>query len=72
MKSPLAELPVQYIYDETGKKTGVFMNIKGFEKLVEDLEDMYLSMKALKALNDETEVISFEEVNRLLDLNDDE
>jgi hypothetical protein len=30
----------QYVIDETGKKTGVLLSLKDYEKLLEDLHDL--------------------------------
>lgn len=30
----------QYVIDETGKKTGVLLSLKEYEKLLEDLHDL--------------------------------
>jgi hypothetical protein len=36
----LAELNVQYVQDQAGKRTGVLVPIKKFEQLVEDMVDL--------------------------------
>lgn len=72
MKINLSELPLKYIHDERGEKTDVVINIGQFEKFLEEVEDIYLSLKALKALEEETEFISQEEVERMLGLDQDQ
>lgn len=43
MKTPsvLDSITPQYIIDKAGKKTGVILDLKTFNTLVEELEDMY-------------------------------
>ena len=33
-------IPVQYLTDDQGKRTGVVLSISDYEKLVEDLDDL--------------------------------
>ncbi len=61
------ELGIQYLYDDTGNKIGVFMNIKTFDELIEQIEDLYLAIRAQKILESETEFISQEEVEKTLE-----
>lgn len=57
------EIEPRYIVDNSGKKKEVILNIKTFEKILEQLEDMYLAREAQKALQ-EDEFIDFEEANK--------
>ncbi|GAB6063262.1 hypothetical protein [Deferrisoma palaeochoriense] len=40
MKQAVEQLEVRYLVDKTGKRVGVFLPLKDFEALVEDLEDL--------------------------------
>jgi len=51
----------QFIVNATGKKTGVLLSIKQYEKLLEDLHDL-----AVIAARREEEPIPLEEVKRRL------
>lgn len=51
-----------YIIDESGKKTGVILDIKTFEKLIEDIEDIYFTALAQTRLEQEQEYIDHEDV----------
>ena len=39
--SILETIKPQYIIDEKGKKTAVILNVKTFESILEELEDLY-------------------------------
>lgn len=51
----------QYLIDETGKKTGVLLSIKEYEKLLEDLHDL-----AVVAERKGEKPIALEELKRRL------
>jgi hypothetical protein len=51
----------QYLVDETGKKTGVLLSLKEYEKLLEDLHDL-----AVVAERKAEEPIALEELKRRL------
>lgn len=51
----------QFIVNAAGKKTGVLLSIKQYEKLLEDLHDL-----AIIAARREEEPMPFEEVKRQL------
>ncbi|PJH76482.1 MAG: hypothetical protein CO064_01010 [Anaerolineae bacterium CG_4_9_14_0_8_um_filter_58_9] len=53
----IKELQVQYITNETGKKTAVILPIEEFQDLIEDLEDLAV---LIERRNEPT--IPFEEV----------
>ena len=57
------EISPQYIVDESGKKTGVLLDIATFEQMVESLEDFYFGLEAAQALQ-EDEYIDFQEANK--------
>lgn len=62
--SPVSTLNPQFIVDRSGKKTAVVLDIKDYETLLEEVEDLYLAMLATKALDEETELISHENVKK--------
>jgi len=64
MKPSIAQIPAQYIVNKTGKKTGIIVDIETFEKLLEEIEDVYLGALATAALKQEQEYIPHEEVKR--------
>jgi PHD/YefM family antitoxin component YafN of YafNO toxin-antitoxin module len=55
----------QYLIDETGKKTGVLLSIKEYEKLLEDLHDL-----AVVAERKDEKPIALEELKRRLKKDD--
>ena len=57
------EIEPRYIVDNLGKKKEVILNIKTFEKILEQLEEMYLIKEAKKALK-EDEFVDFKEANK--------
>lgn len=64
--SPVDLLKPQFIVDRKGKKTAVVLDIKSYEKFVEEVEDLYLGMLASKALAEEDVLISHEIVKKSL------
>ena len=42
---------LQVLYSEEGKKTGVILAVKEFEKLIEELEDLHDLITAYKRLD---------------------
>ena len=64
MKPSSHDVPVQFIIDKTGKKTGIILDIKTFEKLMDELEDFYLGALAQAALKEDQEVVSHDEVKQ--------
>ncbi len=54
-QSPVVGLKPQFIVDNKGKKTAVILDIKTYEELVEEIEDLYLGMLASQALSQATE-----------------
>jgi predicted DNA-binding protein len=66
----LESLSPQYIVDDTGKRSAVILDVKVYERLLEELEDFYLSRAGEDILSQDEERISIEEVKRnLLDKN---
>jgi PHD/YefM family antitoxin component YafN of YafNO toxin-antitoxin module len=51
----------QYLIDDTGKKTGVLLSIKEYEKLLEDLHDL-----AVVAERKDEKPIALEDLKRRL------
>lgn len=58
---PSTDIPTQFIIDETGKKTGVILDIETFQKLIDELEDFYLAALAQASMQD-SDTISHDEV----------
>ena len=48
MKLKLSSYQPQYIVDHTGKRKSVIFEIQNFEKLIEEVEDMYFGALADK------------------------
>jgi hypothetical protein len=65
-KSLLSKITPQYIIDKAGKKTGVILDIVSFEKLLEEIEDIYFGSVAQKALQEEDEYITHSDVTKKL------
>ncbi len=65
-KAPITSLAPQYIVDTKGKKTAVILNINSFEKLLEEIEDIYFGSLAKAALDQEEETIPHKVVKRKL------
>lgn len=57
----LLEISPRYIVDESGEKKEVILDISTFEKLLEQLEDLYLGRMAEQALAEKSEFSDFEE-----------
>jgi len=53
----------KYIVDDTGKKTGVVLDIVTFEAMVETLEDFFLGLEAAQEIAEEM-FIDFDETNK--------
>jgi predicted DNA-binding protein len=68
----ISELSPQYIVDEKGKKTKIVIDLPQFEQFIEEIEDLYLAMRAQKTLETETEFVSQEEVEKMLGLGEDD
>jgi hypothetical protein len=63
-KNLLSKITPQYIIDKAGKKTGVILDILSFERLIEEIEDIYFGSIAHKALQEETEYIAHTDVKK--------
>ncbi len=57
------QIKPRYIVDNSGKKREVVLDIKVFEKILENLEDAYLVKEAEKAFQ-EGDFIDFKEANK--------
>lgn len=68
----ISELSPQYIIDEKGQKTKVVIDLPKFEQFLEEIEDLYLAMRAQKTLETETEFVTQEEVEKMLGLGEEE
>ncbi|MBY0353417.1 hypothetical protein K2W90_03570 [Candidatus Babeliales bacterium] len=64
MRQKLSELSTQFIVDKAGKKTGVILDMKTFQNLLEEIEDLYLATLAQAALQEKGECVSQEEVEK--------
>lgn len=58
------------LYDEKGKKSGVLLKIKAFEKLVEELEDLHDLKTIYKQKNKKFRPIPYEKIKKELFGND--
>ena len=63
MKKERLEIAPRYIIDSSGKKTEVILDISTFERMLENLEDLYFGLQAEQALR-EGEFIDFDEANK--------
>ncbi|MCF7800021.1 hypothetical protein K9M16_03420 [Candidatus Babeliales bacterium] len=54
----------QYIVDEQGNKTAVILDLKIFNKMLEELEDLYDVLEAEKVIKKEGKRFTFEEVEK--------
>jgi predicted DNA-binding protein len=63
-KRLLSKITPQYIIDKAGKKTGVILDILAFEQLLEEIEDIYFGSIAHKALQEENEYISHNDIKK--------
>jgi hypothetical protein len=63
-KNLLSTITPQYIIDKAGKKTGVILDIISFERLLEEIEDIYFGSIAHKILQKENEYISHDDVKK--------
>lgn len=66
MKPSIPKIVPQYITDAKGNKTGVILDIKTFNLLLEEMEDMYLGSLAEVALQDASEALSHEDIKKKL------
>ncbi len=66
MKKHFLDIHPQFIVDQTGKKTGVIMNIETFEELIEKIEDLYFGALAHQNLQDKAKFQNFEEFKKNL------
>lgn len=64
-KAPLSDISPQFIVDKEGNKTAVLIDIKSYESLLDEIEDIYLASLA-KETFDQDDLISHEEVKRKL------
>lgn len=66
--SVLTTITPQYIIDSEGKKNSVVLDVKTFESMIEELEDLYDIIEAEKILakGEEEEGHSIEEIEKFL------
>lgn len=57
MKKNMPKSVPRYIVDDSGKKREVILDIKVYEKMVEQLEDFYLGMEAAKVKKNSKKMI---------------
>lgn len=71
MKSSILEKNItpQYIIDEKGKKSAVILNIKIYERLLEELEELYLGNIAKIIKEEKEETKSLKEFEKELKAN---
>lgn len=72
MKSSLSldPLKAQYIVDKDGKKTGVILDIKMFNALLQELEDLYDITQAERIIEKKDQKYTLEEVEKSLSSDD--
>ncbi len=59
-------ISAQYIVDNKGKKTGVILDIKLFDALLEELEDLYDVANAERIIKKRGKRYSLQEVEKIL------
>lgn len=64
MKKEKLTIDPQYLVDKSGKKTGVFLDMKTFENILEYVEDEYFAKEAMKILQSDYEVLDFRKANK--------
>lgn len=65
-KSISQNIKTQYVVDSKGKRTGVLVDIKIFERLMEELEDLYDITEAEKIIKKKGKRYTLEEVEKSL------
>jgi len=65
-KSVSPTLKARYVVDSKGKKTGVLLDIKLFERLLEELEDLYDITKAERIIEKKGKRYTLKEVEQSL------
>ena len=65
-KSIFSDLKAQYVVDSKGKKTGVILDIKLFDRLLEELEDLYDITEAERIIEKKGKRYTLEEVEQSL------
>lgn len=67
MKSVLStDINTQYIVDKKGQKTGVILDIKLFQALLEELEDLYDITEAERVIEKKGKEYTLEDVEKSL------
>ncbi len=69
IEDEVKEMSVQFIVDEKGKKTGVFLSLEDYEQLLKIVEE-YEDIKDFDERMKDPEWESFDEVNRRLRVSD--
>lgn len=65
-KSISSSLKAQYVVDSKGKKTAVILDIKIYDRLLEELEDLYDITEAERIIEKKGKRYTLEEVERSL------
>lgn len=63
MKNIDLHISARYIIDDKGQKKEVILDIKTFEQILKQLEDIHLAKQAQQALQDD-DFIDFDEANK--------
>ena len=63
MKKNMSQILPRYIVDDSGKRKEVILDIKTYEKILEELEDYYLGLEAEASFKD-GDFIDFFEANK--------
>ena len=56
----------EVLYDEKGKKSGIVIKVKNFEKLMEELEDLHDLNMIYKRKKEKSKSVPYEEVRKKL------
>lgn len=56
----------EYIFDKSGKKTGVILSVEAFEEFIDDVEDYIEAQIAETALQDRDGALSHDEFMKLI------
>ena len=54
----------KFVVDESGSRVGVFLDIKEFDSLIEELEDLYGAMRAERVVEKGSPTRPLEEVEK--------
>ena len=59
----------RFLIDENGKPVAVQLDIKSYEALIEELEDLYDVKNAEKIMSKKTKIHTFEDLEKSLSIN---